>query len=232
MKQDVVDFIAKCLTCQKVKAEHRVPIGALQPLEIPEWKWDSITMDFVTGLPKTRASHNAIWVIVDRLTKSAVFIPVLETWKVRQYARVYLKNVVTRFGVPKDIVSDRGSMFTSQFWDKLQEQLGTQIKLSTAFHPATDGQSERTIQILEDLLRASAMDFSDSWDEHLPLAEFAYNNSYQASLGMAPYEALYGRKCRSPLHWDEIGEKTLVGSDLVQQAVEKVLVIYQRMRVA
>ena len=152
MKNDVVNFVSKCLTCQQVKAEHQRPAGLLQPMEIPEWKWDQVTMDFVSGLPRTKNNHDSIWVIVDRLTKSAHFIPVLTTYSMDRLAELYTQNIVRLHGVPSSIISDRDSRFTSKFWKSLQEALGTRLKFSSAFHPQTDGQSERTIQILEDML--------------------------------------------------------------------------------
>jgi len=127
------------------------------------------------------------------------------------------------------IVSDRGSVFTSHFWKSLQEALGTRLNFSTAFHPQTDGQSERTIQTLEDMLRLCVLDFGGSWDTYLPLVEFAYNNSYHSSIKMAPYEVLYGRKCRSPICWDEVGERNLTGAEIIQITSEKVPLIKQRL---
>ena len=129
MKKDVAEFVAKCLTCQKVKIEHKRPQGTVQPLEIPGWKWDCISMDFVTCLPKTRSGNDTIWVVVDRLTKSAVFIPMKETWKMEQLAKAYIKHVVRLHGVPKDIVSDRDSRFLSKFWKSVQENFGTTLKI-------------------------------------------------------------------------------------------------------
>ncbi|KAJ8761423.1 hypothetical protein K2173_001554 [Erythroxylum novogranatense] len=146
MKRDVAEYVSRCLVCQQVKAEHQAPSGMLQPLSIPEWKWQRITMDFLMGLPRTVRKRDAIW-----------------------------------------------------------EALGTKLSFSTAFHPQTDGQSEKTIQTLEGMLRACVMDFKGAWDEHLPLVEFAYNNSYHSSIQMAPYEVLYGRRCRTPICWDEEG---------------------------
>ena len=131
--------------------------------------------------------------------------------------------------MPLSIISDRGSQFTAQFWRSFQTALGTRLDLSTAFHPQTDGQSERIIQILEDILRACVLDFRGSWDQYLPLMEFAYNNSYQSSIQMAPFEALYGRRCRSPIGWFEVGESKLVGPDLIQEAIEKVQLIRERL---
>jgi hypothetical protein len=189
-------------------------------------------MDFVSGLPKTSASHDSIWVIIDRLTKSAHFLAVRTNYSLIRYARLYMQEIVRLHGVPVSIVSDRDSRFVSRFWGSLQEAMGTKLRFSTAFHPQTDGQSERTIQTLEDMLRACVMEFRGNWDEHLPLIEFAYNNSYQATIGMAPFEALYGRKCRSPLYWDEVGERKLLGPELVQMTADKVKVIREKMATA
>ncbi|WOG95287.1 hypothetical protein DCAR_0414599 [Daucus carota subsp. sativus] len=205
MKKEISEWVSKCYTCQRVKAEHQRPSGLLQPLDIPEWKWEHLAMDFVVGLPRTRANHDAIWVIIDRLTKSAHFLPINERFSLDKSVHLYLKEIVVRHGVPVSIVSDRDPRFNSRFWKSFQECLGTKLNMSTAYHPQTDGQSERTIQTIEDMLRVCALDFEGSWDEHLPLVEFSYNNSYHASIGMPPYEALYGRKCRSPICWDEVG---------------------------
>nr|GEY59480.1 reverse transcriptase domain-containing protein [Tanacetum cinerariifolium] len=188
---------SKCLTCAKVKAEHQKPSGLLVQPKIPEWKWDNITMDFVTKLPKSSQDYDTIWVIVDRLTKSAIFTPIRETDPMDKLARIYLKEVVTRHGIPVSIISDCDPRFTSKFWRSLQNALGTRLDRSTAYHPETDGQSERTIQTLEDMLRACAIDFGKGWVNHLPLVEFSYNNSYHATIKAAPFEALYGRKCRA-----------------------------------
>nr|GEX18934.1 putative reverse transcriptase domain-containing protein [Tanacetum cinerariifolium] len=166
MKADIATYVSQCLTCAKVKAEHLKPSGLLQQLEIPEWKSENVTMDFVTGLPRTPSGYDSIWIIVDRLTKSAHVS-----------------------------YSNRDSLFTSRFWVSLQKAPGTQLDLSIAYHPETDRKSERTIQTLEDMLRACVINFGSSWDKHLPLVEFFYNNSYHASIKAAPFEALYGRKC-------------------------------------
>ncbi|GJX12706.1 putative reverse transcriptase domain-containing protein, partial [Tanacetum coccineum] len=150
---------ARCLTYAKVKAEHQRPSGLLVQPKIPEWKWDNITMDFVTKLPKTSQGYDTIWVIVDRLTKSAIFTSMRETGPLDKLARMYLKEVVTRHGIPVSIICDRDPRFASNFWRSLQNALGTNLDMSTAYHPQTDGQSERTIQTLEDMLRACAIDF-------------------------------------------------------------------------
>nr|GEV37209.1 putative reverse transcriptase domain-containing protein [Tanacetum cinerariifolium] len=176
MKNDIAEYVSKCLTCLKVKAKHQRTSGLLQQPEIPVWKWEGIAMDFMTKLPRTSSGHDTIWVIVDRLTKSAHFLPM-----------------------------HRDSRFTLRFWQLMQEALRTRLDLSTAYHPQTDGQSERTIQTLEDMLRECVLDFEGSWDVHLLLVEFSYNNSYHSSMRCSPFKALYGRKCRSPIMWAEKG---------------------------
>ncbi|KAH0711565.1 hypothetical protein KY289_007524 [Solanum tuberosum] len=232
MKKGIAEFVAKCPNCQQVKVEHQRPGGLAQRIELPEWKWEMINMDFITGLPRSRRQHDSIWVIVDRMTKSAHFLPVKTTNTAEDYAKLYVQEIVRLHGVPISIISDRGAQFTAQFWKSFQKGLGSKVNLSTAFHPQTDGQAERTIQTLEDMLRACVIDFKGNWDDHLPLIEFAYNNSYHSSIQMAPYEALYGRRCRSPIGWFEVGEAQLLGPDLVHQAMEKVKVIQERLKTA
>jgi hypothetical protein len=232
MKKDIYLYVSKCLTCAKVKAERQCPSGLLEQPEIPVWKWENIAMDFITKLPRTSSGHDSIWVIVDRLTKSAHFLPIRETYKVEKLARIYINEIVSRHGVPLSIISDRDGRFTSHFWRALQKHLGTQLDLSTAYHPQTDGQSERTIQTLEDMLRSCILDFSGNWDSHLPLTEFAYNNSYHSSIKMAPFEALYGRKCRSPVCWNEIGEAQITGPELIQETTDKIFQIRDNLQTA
>ncbi|GKF70386.1 reverse transcriptase domain-containing protein [Tanacetum coccineum] len=149
-------------------------------------------MDFVTKLPKLSQGYDTIWVIVDRLTKSAIFVPMRETDPLEKLARLYLKQVVTRHGIPVSIICDRDLRFISHFWRSHQKALGTNLDMSIAYHPQTDGESKRTIQTLEDMLHACAIDFGKGWVNHLPLVEFSYNNSYHASIKAAPFEALYG----------------------------------------
>nr|GEU83138.1 reverse transcriptase domain-containing protein [Tanacetum cinerariifolium] len=162
---------------------------------------DNITMDFVIKLPKSSQSYDTIWVVVDRLTKSTIFTPMRETDSIDKLARMYLKEVVTRYGIPVSIICDRDPRFASNFWRSLQKALGTRLDMSTAYHPETDGQSKRTIQTLKDMLRACVIEFGNGWVKHLPLVEFSYKNSYHASIKAAPFEALYGRNCLSPVCW-------------------------------
>lgn len=230
MKRDVAQFVYACLTCQKSKVEHQKPAGLMQPLDVPEWKWDSISMDFVTGLPNTVKGYDSIWVIVDRLTKSAHFIPINITYPVAKLADIYVNVIVKLHGVPMCIVSDRDPRFTSEFWKSLQVSLGSKLRLSSAYHPQTDGQIERTIQSLEYLLRSCVLEQGGSWDTYLPLIKFTYNNSFHSSIGMAPFEALYGRKCRTPLCWHETGESVVLGPELVRETTEKVKLIREKMK--
>jgi transposase InsO family protein len=166
---------------------------------VPEWKWEEIAMDFIVGLPRTQSGYDSIWVIVDRLTKVAHFIPIKTTYSGLQLAELYMSRIVCLHGVPKKIVSDRGTQFTSRFWERLHEALDTQLRFSSAYHPQTDRQTERVNQILEDMLRACALQYGRRWGKSLSYAEFSYNNSYQESLKMAPFEMLYGRRCRTLL---------------------------------
>ncbi|GKB42159.1 putative reverse transcriptase domain-containing protein [Tanacetum coccineum] len=158
---------------------------------------------FITKLPNTSSGYDTIWVIVDRLTKSTHFLPMKETDLMERLMRLYMKEVVSRHGVPVSIISYRDGRFTSQFWQSLQKALGTRLDMSTAYHSQTDGKSERTIQTLEDMLRACVIDFGNGWDRHLPLVEFSYNNNYHTSIKAASFESLYGRKFRSPICWAE-----------------------------
>ncbi|GJT23707.1 putative reverse transcriptase domain-containing protein [Tanacetum coccineum] len=232
MKADIATYVSKCLTCAKVKAEHQKPSGLLQQPEIPVWKWERITMDFITKLPRTPSGYDSIWVIVDRLTKSAHFILMNEKYKMEKLTRLYLKEIVCRHGVPVSIISDRDPRFTSRFWRSFQKSLGINLDMSTAYHPKTDGQSERIIQTLEDMLRACVIDFGSGWDKHLPLAEFSYNNSYHASIKAAPFEALYGRKCRSPVCWSEVGDAQLTGPEMIRETTEMIVQIKNRLLAA
>ena len=194
MKRDIQVFVSKCPNCQQVKVEHQKLGGMTQEIDIPTWKQDVINMDFIIGLPRTRRQHDSIWVIVYSMTKSSHFLAVKTTYSVEDYAKLYFTEIVRLHGVPLSIISDKGPKCTSHLWKSFQKGLGTQVNLSTTFHPQMDGKTECTIQTLEDMLRACVIDFKGSWDNHLPLIEFAYNKSYHSSIQMAPYKALYGRR--------------------------------------
>nr|GEV05890.1 hypothetical protein [Tanacetum cinerariifolium] len=205
MKKESASYVSKCLTCVKVKVEHQRPSGLLKQPNIPEWKWEKIAIDFITKLPSSSSGHDAIWVIVDRLTKSAHFLAIRKDYSMEKLARFYIDEIFVRHGVPTLIISDKGGRFTL---------------------------SECTIQMLEDMLRVCVIDFGGSWNIHLPLAEFSYNNSYHSSIHCAPFEALYGRKCRSLVLWDEIGDSRLIRLELMQETTNKVVVIRDRLKAA
>ncbi|GKF09219.1 putative reverse transcriptase domain-containing protein, partial [Tanacetum coccineum] len=188
----------------KVKVEYQKPSGLLVQPEKPQWKWEKITIDFITKLPKTSGGYDTIWVIVDRLTKSAHFFPIKETNSMERLTRLYLKEVVSRYGVPVFIISDRDSRFTSHFWQWLSKTLDT--------------------------LRACIIDFGNGWDKHLLLVEFSYNNSYHTSIKAAPFEALYGRKCRSPVYWAEVGDSQLTGPEIIHETTKKIIQIKSRIQ--
>nr|GEU47604.1 putative reverse transcriptase domain-containing protein [Tanacetum cinerariifolium] len=181
MKKDIAMYVSKCLTCSKVKEEHQKPSGLLQQPEILECKWENITIDFITKLPRTRSGHDLIRVIVDRLTKYAHFLAVREDFKIQKLVILYISEIVTRH---------------------------------------------------EDMLRACAMDFGGNWDTHLPLVELSYNNSHHSSVKCAPFEALYGRKCRSPIAWAEVGESKLIGSEIIQETTDKIVQIKEILKTA
>ncbi|WVZ52877.1 hypothetical protein U9M48_003883 [Paspalum notatum var. saurae] len=188
MKRVVAEYVIVCDTC------------LLQALKIPEWKWEEISMDFIVGLPRTQKGYNSIWVVVDRLTKIAHFIPVNTTYSGARLAELYISRIVCLHGVPKRIISDRGSQFTSLFWEQLHDSLDSKLRTS--------------------------------WDKSLPYAEFSYNNSYQASLKKSTFEALYGRRCRTPLFWNQTGEKQVFGPDLIKDAEQQIKMVRENLRVA
>jgi hypothetical protein len=201
-------------------------------LQVHKWKWEEITMDFIMGLPRTQLGYDSIWVIMDRLIKVAHFIPIITTYSGPQLAELYMSRIVCRHGVPKKIVSDRGTQFTMKFWDRLHETLDTQLRFSSAYHPQTDGQTKRVNQILEYMLRACALQYGRSWDKSLSYVEFSYNNSYQESMKMAPFEMLYGCRCQTLLFWSEAGERKVFGPDILQEAEKQVCMVRENLRVA
>ncbi|KAA3483956.1 DNA/RNA polymerases superfamily protein [Gossypium australe] len=207
MKRDILEFVPRCLVCQQVKAKHQVPSGLLQPMMIQKWKWDRVTMDFVSGLPLSPKKKDAIWVVVDRLMKSAHFIPVRTDYWLDKLAELYISEIIRLHGVSVSIISNKDLRFISRFWKKLQEALGTRLNFSIAFHPQTDN-------------------FEGNWEKYLSLVEFVYKNNFQSSIKMAPYEALYGHKCRTPLYKTELSEKTIHGAE------EKVKVIRDSLKAA
>ncbi|KAA3483726.1 DNA/RNA polymerases superfamily protein [Gossypium australe] len=232
MKREILEFEAKCLVCQQVKAEHQVLSRLLQPIMIPEWKWERVTMDLVSGLHVTRRKKNSIWVFIEKLMKSAYFVSVRTNYSPEILLKLYVPEIVRLHGVLISIISNRDLRFTSRFWGKLQEAMGTKLNFSTTFHLQIDRQSERVIQILENMLQCCILEFEGSWKKYLPLAEFAYNNSYQTNIKMKPFTALYERKCTTPLYWSEFSESKLVGTDLICKTKDKVCIIRDCLKAA
>jgi hypothetical protein len=226
MKIEIARYVAKCDTCRRVKAIHMKTAGPLQSLPNPTWKCEDISMDFIVGLPRTTKGFDSIWVIIDRLTKIAHFLPVKTYNPIITYAQIYIACILSLHEIPKTIVLDREQQFVSKFWEELHKSLGTKLLHSSAYHPQTSGQTERVNQILEDMLRACILEFPQKWDECLPLAEFSYNNSYQESIKMAPFEDLYGRWCRTPLNWSEPGERWFFRPDMVKKWKKKFNELY------
>ncbi|CAN6440391.1 unnamed protein product [Victoria cruziana] len=198
MRRDIANFMVHCLICQQIKIEHQRPLRLLSLWELPEWKWEEIMMNFVMGLPNTRRKHNAIWVIVDRLSKSSHFLAIYANMPLETLAELYIREKVRLHGIPKAIVSNRDPRFISRFWNAFQNDFDTKFKMTSTFHFQTDGQSEITILTIDDMLKACVMEWQGDWYKHLPLVEFVYNNSYHASIGMVPFETLYGRRCHAP----------------------------------
>jgi hypothetical protein len=196
---DIKLYVRSCLVCQRTKSENRKPAGLLKPLPIPTRRWQCVTMDFIVQLPKTKSGYDAIMVVVDKLTKRAYFIPTTTTATAPDTALLYFKNVSKNgHGIPEIIVSDRDSKFTSLFWKSLWSLLDTKLAMSTAFHPETDGQTERMNRTLEQMLRAYANKQQDNWDELLPYCEMAYNNSKNVSTGYSPFFLNYGQDMSLP----------------------------------
>ena len=199
LRSDIERYVRECLVCQKVKYDRHKSYGFLQPLPIPEVPWQSIAMDFVTGLPRTQAGNDAIWTIVDRFSKQAHFIPVRKTIKADHMARIFLAQIFKHHGMPRSIVSDRDPRMTSLFWKALFENLGTKLKFSSAYHPQTDGQSEVANATVLDLLKSYVADRQTDWERYLPLVEFAYNNTVHSTTGKAPFEIIYGKPLLPPI---------------------------------
>ncbi len=192
MQEDIKKYISSCLSCQSNKPSNQVPMGLLQPLAIPESKWSQVSMDLITQLPKSRSGFDAIFVVVDKLTKMVHFVPTHTSVSAPQLAQVFFKEIVRLHGLPQSIVSDRDARFTSNFWRALWQQFGTKLAMSTSFHPQTDGQTERANRSLEDMIRAYVNNRQDDWDSHLPALELATNNSKQVSSGYSPFYLNYG----------------------------------------
>jgi hypothetical protein len=168
-------------------------------LSVPEWKWETISLDFITGLPKTQKHNDAIMVVIDKLSKSAHFIPIKSTFKDINIVEIFIKEIFRLHGIPKVVILYRDVKFTSAFWKELFAGINTNLNLSTSYHPQTDGQTKITKQVVENMIRMYVRKKLSKWEEYLHLVEFAYNNGYQTSAKLSPFEALYGRKCMTPI---------------------------------
>lgn len=192
MKTAVDNFVRQCQICQQAKPIHTKPAGLLQPLPIPERLWEDLTMDFIESLPRSEG-YDTILVVVDRFTKYAHFIPLRHPFTASSVAKVFLDSIIKLHGVPLSIVTDRDKIFTSAMWRDIFTALGSKLSYITAYHPQTDGQSERVNQCVEQYLRCAVYDKPGKWRSWLPMAEFWYNSSYHTSAGCSPFQALYGR---------------------------------------
>jgi hypothetical protein len=199
-------------------------------LPIPEKKWQVITMDFITGLPRANKKHDSMMVVVDKLTKAAHFVLVKRTHTTTNIAEIFMKEIARLHGIPSTIVSDKDTKFTSNLWRELFKGFGTNLNFSTTYHPQTDGQTERVNRIIEDMLRMYVMDKPSKWEDYLHLVEFAYNNEYQASLRMSPFEALYGRKCNTPVSWDNPTDRVVLGLEFPKDMEDQMVKIKHNLK--
>ncbi|GJP42069.1 hypothetical protein CLOM_g1661 [Closterium sp. NIES-68] len=198
MADDVQKFVTSCDTCQRMKSSKQKKTGLLQPLPVPEQPWQVVSLDFITGLPPTSSGHDAILVVIDKFSKMGHFIPTHTTARTEETAQLFVRHIISQHGIPTTLISDRDPKFTSKFWKELMSLLGTKLAMSSAYHPQTDGQTERLNQIVEQLLRAACRDDISKWDLHLPVLEFAYNNATHAATGQTPFFLCYGRHPLTP----------------------------------
>jgi hypothetical protein len=230
MKKYVIEHVDRCMECKKLKGEHRHPTRLLQPLPILEWKWEVVWIYFVINLPRTMKQHDSIMVVVDKLTKFSHFILVKLTHKVANIVEIYMKEISSLHGVPKEIVSYRDSKFTSNFWKGLFEGFGTNLNFSISYHPELDGKTEMIIQVIEDMITMYVMDKPSKWEDYLYLVEFTYNIRYQASLKMIPFEALYHRKCNTPMSWDNPADRVVLGPEMLKNMEDEMIKIKQNLK--
>lgn len=221
LRADCNDYVRTCNTCQRNKPAHFKSVGLLQPLPVPEWRWESVSMDFITQLPVTRHGNDAIVVFVDRLSKMVHFAATKTSVSAEEVARLFRHEVFRLHGIPAELVSDRDPRFTSRFWVELSSLLGSKLKMSTAFHPQTDGQTERVNRVLEDMLRHYVSPVQDDWDEHLDCAEFAVNNAWQESVRNTPFFLNFGQHPRTP-SGGSAGSQVPAANDFVNR-LEKAL---------
>jgi hypothetical protein len=232
MKGEKTKYLARCQYCQQVKTEHQHPTSLLQPLPVPEWKWETISLDFITGLPKNQKHNDSIMVVINKLSKSAHFIPIKSTFKAINIAEIFMKEIFRLHGTPKIVISDRDVKFKSAFWKELFGGINTKLNFSMIYHPQTYGQTERTNQIIEDMLCMYIRTKPSKWEDYLHLVEFGYNNGYQTSAKLSPFEVLYGRKCMTPISWDNLNDRLMVGPEMLQEMENTVRKVQRNLKEA
>ncbi|GJP51499.1 hypothetical protein CLOM_g10662, partial [Closterium sp. NIES-68] len=198
LAEDVLKFVTSYDTCQRMKSSKQKKAGLLQPLPVPEQPWQVVSLDFITGLPPTSSGHDAILVVIDKFSKMGHFIPTHTTTRTEETTQLFVRYIISQHGIPTTLIFDRDPKFTSKFWKELMSLLGTKLAMSSAYHPQTDGQTERLNQIVEQLLRAACKDEISKWDLHLPVLEFAYNIATHAATGQTPFFLCYGRHPLTP----------------------------------
>ncbi|GJP29248.1 hypothetical protein CLOM_g22337, partial [Closterium sp. NIES-68] len=198
LAEDVQKFVTSCDTCQRIKSSKQKKAGPLQPLPVPEQPWQVVSLDFITGLPPTTNGHDAILVAIDKFSKMGHFIPTHTTARTDEIAQLFVRYIISQHGIPTTLISDRDPKFTSKFWKELMSLFGTKLAMSSAYHPQTDGQTERLNQVVEQLLQAACKDEISKWDLHLPVLELAYNNATHAATGQMLFYLCYGRHPLTP----------------------------------
>ena len=231
MKTDIARFVAECDTCQRQKVENIALPGKLQPLNIPNQKWEDISMDFITGLPKVEGK-DAIWVIVDRLTKYAHFIPICCKNTAPQLAKIFMKNIYKQHGWPSRVICDRDPKFTSHFWQEVFRLAGTKFNMSTAYHPQTDGQTEAVNKCLEGYLRCYVTDKQQQWIKWVHMAEWWYNTTYHSSIKMSPFKALYGYNAPSIKDQLDTDSRIPAARDLLKETEDVIRIVKDNLEVA
>jgi hypothetical protein len=211
MKGKKIEYLVKLQYCHQVKVKHQHRSGLLQPLLVPKWKCETISLEFITCFHRTQKQIDSIMVVIDKLGNSSHFIDVNSTFKTINIAEIFMKEIFRLHAISKIVISDRDAKFTSSFWKELFARLNTNLNFNTSYHPQIDGQTERKNQIVEDMLCMYVMKKQRKWEDYLHLVEFAYNNGYQTSAKIIPFEVLYDRKRMTLISWDNLVNRLMVG---------------------